>query len=98
MYRRNLTRGRGGLSEGDGAEDFIRAVRHGIGRDGRGLFLMLSTKFAHFSDADMGDLICYLKSVAPVDRDSVPLALGPVARALFVAGKIKVAAVAITLL
>lgn len=92
MYGRNLTRGHGGLVEGYSNADFVRAIRHGVGRDGRGLFLMPSAEYSHFTDADLGDLISYLNTVAPVDRASVPLALGPVARALFVTGKIKVAA------
>ena len=48
--------------------------------------------FARFTDDDMGDLISYLKSVPPVDRDSVPISVGPVARALLLAGKIQLSA------
>lgn len=92
MYGPNITRGQGGLKANHRDEDYVLALRHGIGADGRGLFLMPSVDYAHFSEADIGDLIAYLKSVPPVDRATVPLALGPVARALFVAGKIKVSA------
>ncbi|MEO6002546.1 MAG: c-type cytochrome [Opitutus sp.] len=92
LFGPNLTRGRGGLRAGFRDEDYVLALRHGVGANGRGLFLMPSVDYAHFTEADMGDLVAYLKSVPPVDRDSVPLSIGPVARALFVAGKIKVSA------
>jgi mono/diheme cytochrome c family protein len=92
MYGPNLTRGRGGLPADAGDEDYVRAIRHGVGRDGHGLFLMPSEDFSRFTNEDMGDLIAYLKSVPPVDRDPVPLDLGPVARALLAAGKIRLAA------
>ncbi len=92
LYGPNLTRGRGGVPAGYGDVDWERAIRHGVDTDGRGLFLMPSTDYAQFSTRDMGDLIAYLKSVAPVDRESVPLKVGPVARALMLAGKIKLSA------
>ena len=92
LYGSNITRGRGGLAANFGNEDFVRAIRHGVGADGRGLFLMPSGDYAHFTENDLSDLVAYLNSVAPVDRPSVPLKVGPVARALLLAGKIKLAA------
>ncbi len=88
----NLTRGRGGLPADYRDADWERAIRHGVARDGRGLFLMPSTDYAPFTEGDMGDLIAYLKSVPPVDRESVALKIGPVARVLLTLGKIKLAA------
>ncbi|MES2693466.1 MAG: cytochrome c [Verrucomicrobiota bacterium] len=88
----NLTRGAGGLTADYRDEDFVRAIRHGVARDGRGLFLMPSTDYATFSENDMGALIAYLKSLPPVDKPRGPVALGPIARALTAAGKIKLAA------
>lgn len=88
----NLTRGAGGLPASYTDEDFVRAIRHGVATDGRGLFLMPSTDYATFSDADMGALIAFIKSVPAVDNPRGPVALGPVARALTAAGKIKLAA------
>ena len=92
LYGPNLTRGRGGLPATFGDADWARAIRHGVAADGHGLFLMPSADFSRFTTEDMGDLIAYLKSVPPVDRDSVPLKIGPVARILMLAGKIKLAA------
>ena len=88
----NLTRGRGGLAAGWTDEDFVRAIRHGIDRGGRGLFLMPSIEYSNLSDEDFGALVAYLKSVKPVDRERVPVTLGPVARVLTAVGRIKLAA------
>lgn len=88
----NLTKGSGGLPADFGDADFVRAVRHGVGRDGRGLFLMPSTDYTTISDDDMGALLAYWKSAAPVNRPRGPVELGPIARMLLVTGKIKIAA------
>ena len=89
LYGPNITRGKGGLKATHTDEDFVRALRHGVGADGRGLFLMPSVDYAHLTEADLSSLIAYVKSVPPVDRDSVPISVGPVGRTLFAAGKIK---------
>lgn len=88
----NLTRGQGGLPSDYNDTDWERAIRHGVARDGRGLFLMPSADYARFTAQDMSDLIAHLKSVPAVDRARVPLSVGPVARALLLAGKIRLAA------
>ncbi len=85
----NLTKGVGGAGAVLSDLDFVRAIRHGVARDGRGLFLMPSADYAQFSDDDMGAVIAYMKSVPPVNKQSVPIALGPVARGLVAFGKIK---------
>jgi cytochrome c553 len=88
----NLTRGRGGVVAGFTDENWARAIRHGLGPDGRPLFLMPSEEMSHFSDDDLGALIAYIKSLPPVDRAGVPVRVGPLGRVLMVAGVVKVAA------
>ena len=88
----NLTRGRGGLPAGFGRADWVRAIRHGVGFNGRPLVLMPAQEYAHLSDDDLGAIIAYLESVPKVDKDSIPVRLGPVARALLVANKMPLAA------
>ena len=88
----NLTRGQGGVPASWTDVDYLRAIRHGVAQDGRGLFLMPSTDYSNFSDSDMGALIAFIKSMPPVDRARGPVALGPIARMLTAAGKIKLAA------
>jgi mono/diheme cytochrome c family protein len=48
-----------------------RAVRHGVGRDGRSLFGMPSGMFAGISDRDLGKVVAYLRSLPPV-TDTLP--------------------------
>jgi len=88
----NLTRGEGGVPANWTDLDYVRAIRHGVAPNGRGYFLMPSTDYVTFSDADMGALIAYIKSMPPVNRPRGPVALGPVARGLTAVGKIKLAA------
>lgn len=88
----NLTRGEGGLPANYTDDDLVRAIRHGVAMDGRGLFLMPSEDFATLADADMGALLAYLKSLPAVNRPRGPVALGPIARMLTATGKITLAA------
>ena len=78
----NLTRGRGGVAGGYTDEDWVRAIRHGVGTDGKPLIFMPSEQFISMSDRDLGALIAYLGTVKPVDAVMPPSKVGPVARAL----------------
>jgi mono/diheme cytochrome c family protein len=84
----NLTGGRGGVAGGMTVADWVRAVRHGVGRGGRALLFMPSQEFNAVSDADLGALVSYLRSVAPVDRRPRANSVGPVGRMLYLSGKI----------
>lgn len=68
MAAPNLTRGQGGIGASYTPEDWERAIRHGIGKDGRRLIIMPSEAYTYLSDADAAALIAYLQSLAPVDR------------------------------
>ena len=47
--------------------DFVRALRRGIGHDGRTLYpLMPYSYFRHLSDDDLASIIVYVRSIAPV--------------------------------
>lgn len=82
LYGTNLTTGRGSAVAGFRDEDWIRAIRHGVGADGRGLFIMPSLEYARLSDEDLGAMIAYLKTLPAVDRDHLETRYGPVSRAL----------------
>jgi mono/diheme cytochrome c family protein len=81
----NLTTGRGGLRDYSDA-DFERAIRHGVGRDRQPLIFMPAEAFAAMSDEDLAALLGYLRSLPPVDREMPQPKVGPVARALYLAG------------
>ena len=87
IYGVNLTRGRGGLADNYSDADFLRAIRHGVGRDGHPLLLMPSAEFHALTDEDVGAVIAYVKNVPPVDRQVPPSHFGPIMRTVLVLDK-----------
>jgi mono/diheme cytochrome c family protein len=63
----NLTTGAGGAG-GMTADQWERAIRHGIGSDGRVLLIMPSHQYSHMSDEDLNALLAYLQSLPPADN------------------------------
>lgn len=52
--------------------ELIRAIREGIGRDGRALFpLMLYTEYREMSDDDLHSIIAYMRTLPPI-RNPLP--------------------------
>jgi mono/diheme cytochrome c family protein len=66
LYATNLTPGGPLAAWSDG--EIARAVREGIGKDGRALFAMPSVAFHNLSDADTAALIGYLRSLPPTEN------------------------------
>ena len=84
----NLTAGVGGMAADYSIAAFERAVRHGIGSDGRLLMIMPSMDYQRVADVDIAALFAFLKSVPPVDNDVTGRRLGPIGRiASLVAGR-----------
>ena len=86
LYGSNLTPGGVGSDYSDG--DWIQAIRHGIGPDGKPLLFMPSYEYYFLGDRDLAALILYLKSLPPVTRELPRNTVGPVGRALFMVGKL----------
>jgi mono/diheme cytochrome c family protein len=84
----NLTSGAGGIGGSYTDTDWVRAIRHGVGPDGKPLIFMPSQEFYFLSDEDLGALIAYLKTVPPVDNQPPTITIGPLGRVLFLAGQI----------
>jgi cytochrome c553 len=84
----NLTAGAGGVGATNTDEDWVRAIRHGVGHDGRGLVLMPVRVFYYLSDEDLGALIAYLKSLPPVDNELPGTDLAPLGRVMLVLGQV----------
>jgi mono/diheme cytochrome c family protein len=87
LHAPNLTPGAGGLSDRSDL-DVVRAIRFGVKRDGRPVLMMPSQYFFHFSDADLGAIIAYLRSVPPVDALSPPRRVGPFSALAIVTGQV----------
>lgn len=84
----NLTRGRGGIASRYTDADWVRAIRHGVGPEGRSLLFMPSYEYHPIGDEDLGKMIAYLKSVPPVDSDLPPSQVRMLGRALMLAGQL----------
>jgi mono/diheme cytochrome c family protein len=82
----NLTSGAGGVGAINADEDWVSAIRHGVGHDDRGLVLMPVGTFYYLSDEDLGALIAYLKSLPPVDKELPRTDLGPLGRTMLPLG------------
>ncbi len=84
----NLTSGAGGVGSTNTDENWVKAIRHGVGYDGRGLALMSSAVWYYLGDDDLGALIAYLKSLPPVDNEMPPTELGPIGRVMLALGQL----------
>jgi cytochrome c553 len=82
----NLTRGQGSEVADYTTEDWVRAIRHGIGRDGKPLLIMPSQQHYAMSDEDLGALLAYIQSLPPVDNELPDLELALFPRLMYVAG------------
>ena len=84
----NLTRGNGGRGNFLTDAQIITAIRHGVGGDGRPLFIMPSAMYQQLSDDDVAAIVAYVRSVPPVDRAEPVSRLGPLGRVLLATGKL----------
>jgi len=82
----NLTSGAGGIGAEFTTEDYVRAIRNGINREGKPIFMIAVPSTAHLSDEDLGAIIAYVKSVPPVDHTVKPRHFTPLAKILLAAG------------
>ncbi len=76
----NLTSGKGGVGGELSDADWVRAIRHGVRPDGKPLLIMPAGEFYYLSDADLGAVIAYVKSLPPVDNEFPANEIGPLFR------------------
>jgi mono/diheme cytochrome c family protein len=82
----NLTAGKGGVGGELTVDDYVRAVRHGVGRDRQPLFYMSARYFYEFTDSDLAAMIAWIESLPPVDRELPPFELRRASRKYWLAG------------
>lgn len=82
----NLTAGAPGGAMS--ASEFELAMRHGIGRDGRKLFMMPSAEYTYLSDQDIADILAWLGTLPAVERDLPARSFGPIGRVMVALGKV----------
>lgn len=87
IWSPNLTRGEGGLGDSLSPAQWAAALRDGVARSGRPLMIMPAADYADMSDEDVGAIVAYVKSVAPVNNSVRKSYLGPLGWFLYVSGK-----------
>jgi mono/diheme cytochrome c family protein len=86
----NLTSGKNGLGATLSTADIARVVRYGVKPDGHSVLLMPADDYTHLTDADLGAVLAYVKSLPPVDSSLPGISLGPLGRVLLVAGQLPI--------
>lgn len=89
---RNLTQGKGSVTLNYTVADWDRMVRHGVKPDGTPA-IMPSEDFYYMSDRELSDILAYIGSRPPVDKEVPPPAYGPVGTMLIATGQLHLAAV-----
>ena len=84
----NLTAGHGGFGASFSDADFVRAIRRGIDPRGRQLLVMPSDNYSRLSDADVGAIVAYLRSLPAIDTNLPSSEVRPLGRLLLVTGQI----------
>jgi cytochrome c553 len=85
----NLTKGKGGRPADYSEMDFVRALKHGLRKDGTALIFMPAHEYTLLSETDMGAIIAYCSTLPKVDRELPEANLGPLAKVLADLGKLK---------
>lgn len=73
----NLTSGEGSVVRDFTANDWDRAVRHAVRHNGQSSS-MPAQEFVNLSDHELSDIVAYIGSLPPVDRDLGAVKFGPV--------------------
>ena len=87
VWAPNLTRVAAHASD----EQLARAIRQGIGVDGRTLFIMESETYQHLTDQEVAALIAHIRSLPAGGRDTPANSYGPLGRLGVVMGKFRTA-------
>jgi mono/diheme cytochrome c family protein len=83
LYAPNLTLVAAQASD----EQLARAIRQGIGHDGRPLFIMPSATYAAFTDAEVSDLVAYIRTQPRGGAEQPGMSLGPLGHLGVATGK-----------
>ena len=82
----NLTPSASGAGSEFKDADWVRALRHGVDDKGRALVVMPANEFWNFSDQDLGDIVAYVKTIPPVDKQHKDPQVNILGKIMFGAG------------
>ncbi len=83
----NLTLGTGSRTINYTAADWDRIVRHGVKPNKTGS-PMPSVDFFSMSDRELSDVVAYIRSLPPVNKEVPPITLGPLGKLLVATGQL----------
>lgn len=83
----NLTKGKDGIGSQYSHEDWVRALRHGVGPDQKPLLFMPAHETANMTEKDLAALIAYCTQASPVTRSLPEIEIRPVGKLLNFFGK-----------
>jgi mono/diheme cytochrome c family protein len=69
LWAPNLTSGNGGIGGTYTDADWLRTLRHGIRPNGENLIIMPAEFYTRVDAGEIADVIAYLKTLPPVDRE-----------------------------
>lgn len=87
----HIAPGPGSVTAAYRPEDWVRALRHGIGGRGQALFGMPSVDFQHLADADLAALVAHIRRMPPVSTRAGGRDFGPLMQALIGLGIVPLA-------
>lgn len=86
LYGTNLTTGEGGIGREYSNEDLVRAIRHGVNKEGKPSLFMPSHEYNPIDRRDLSALISYIRSLDPVDNVLPDSKVGMAGRFLYMYG------------
>jgi mono/diheme cytochrome c family protein len=87
----NLTTGKGSKTVTYTTADWDRIVRHGVKPDGTPA-IMPSEDFVKMSDHELSDIVAYIRSVPPVEKEVPAVKFGPLLTVLIATGDVEFSA------
>ena len=73
--------------------ELARLVRHAVKKDGHNAWMFASDMYTPITDADLGKMIGYLRTLKPVAGPTLPVnSFGPIGRAIMLAGELPIMA------
>ena len=78
-----------GVIQGYTDVDWVKVVRHGVKPDGKPLMVMPSEDYARLTDADLGALVAYVRSLPPTAGEGASFRIPLIVRFMYAAGFVK---------
>ncbi len=69
--------------------DLVRAIRHGVRKDGSTLWVMPTQAYNNIADDDLGKIVAWIRTLKPAGDDQLKkIGFGPIGRMLVLTGKL----------